>query len=183
MSLRNRKYLCNSFWLDCLGNGKWRGGANVLCDFGGRKRTIACALQNQFWGRPKVGLVWSVPVSSKENDRAWTIGGETCHRWGGLSRTVLGEGFLVRFTSPEFSTPLCRTLRGLPPMYPPPMYPTPAWQSSPILHTSFHEMSDIPAMKVLVCTVCRLWVLLAVLPLRRQRPCTRAHHPINSVSI
>ena len=27
------------------------------------------ALQNQFWTPQKVGLVWSVPVPSKENDR------------------------------------------------------------------------------------------------------------------
>ena len=34
---------------------------------GGGKRTIESALQNQFWRAQKVGLVWSVPVPSKEN--------------------------------------------------------------------------------------------------------------------
>ena len=44
---------------------------------GGGKRTIECALQNQFWRAPKVGLVWSVPFPPpKENDIAWTKGGE-----------------------------------------------------------------------------------------------------------
>ena len=48
------------------------GGANVSCYFWGRrgKRTIERALQNWFWIAQKVGLVWSVPVLSKENDRA-----------------------------------------------------------------------------------------------------------------
>ena len=33
-----------------------------------------------------MGLIWSVPVSSKEDDRAWTNGGEgkTYHRGGGI---------------------------------------------------------------------------------------------------
>ena len=48
------------------------GVQNVSCDFGGGggKRTIECALQNQFWRAQKVGLIWSVPVPSKENDIA-----------------------------------------------------------------------------------------------------------------
>ena len=48
------------------------GGQNVSCDFGGGKRTIERALQNQFWGPQKVGFAWSVPVSSKEINRAKT---------------------------------------------------------------------------------------------------------------
>ena len=52
------------------------GGQNVSCDFvGGGKRTIERALQNQFWRPQKVGITWSVPVSSKENNRAKTNGG------------------------------------------------------------------------------------------------------------
>ena len=51
-------------WL--VGGG---GGQNVPCDEGG-KRTIECSLQSQFWRHQKVGFVWSVPVSCKENDRA-----------------------------------------------------------------------------------------------------------------
>ena len=34
------------------------------------KRTIKCPLQTQFWRPQKVGFVWSVPVSSKENNIA-----------------------------------------------------------------------------------------------------------------
>ena len=37
---------------------------------GGGKRTIKHPLQSQFWRPQKVGFVWSVPVSSKENDIA-----------------------------------------------------------------------------------------------------------------
>ena len=51
------------------------GGQNVSCDFGEGKRTMECAVQSQFWRALKVGLVWSVPVPSKENDIAWTNGG------------------------------------------------------------------------------------------------------------
>ena len=51
------------------------GGQNVSCDFGGGggKRTIECALQNQFWRPQKVGFAWSVPVSFKENNRAKNV--------------------------------------------------------------------------------------------------------------
>ena len=52
------------------------GGQNVSCDFGGGKRTIECALQNQFWKPQKVGFAWSVPVSSKDFfNKAKTNGG------------------------------------------------------------------------------------------------------------
>ena len=40
--------------------------------FWGGKRSTECAIQ--FWRTEKVGLVLSVPVSSKENDRAQTNG-------------------------------------------------------------------------------------------------------------
>ena len=75
----------------------------------GGERTIECPLQNQSL---KVGFVWSVPVSSKENDRVWTNrGGEAYHRWGG-PKPFLGEGFYGMFPIPwvfpsrEFSHPL-----------------------------------------------------------------------------
>ena len=56
--------------LQKFGNSQ-RGGQNVSCDFGGGgKRTIKHPLQNQFWRPQKVGFVWSVLVSSKENDIA-----------------------------------------------------------------------------------------------------------------
>ena len=58
----------------CHPNNSWEfakgGGQNVSCDFWGGKRTIKHPLQNQFWRPQKVGFVWSVPVSSKENDIA-----------------------------------------------------------------------------------------------------------------
>ena len=56
---------------NCLGNRK--GGAKRVARFffwGGGKRTMECPLQSQFWRPQKVGFVWSVPVSSTENDRA-----------------------------------------------------------------------------------------------------------------
>ena len=47
-------------------------GAKRIVQFGGGRgeRTTERAFQNQFWRDQKVGLVWSVPVPSKENDRA-----------------------------------------------------------------------------------------------------------------
>ena len=56
-------------YLRCLGIRKG-GGRNVSCDFGGGKRTIKHPLQNQSRRPQKVGFLWSVPVSSKENDIA-----------------------------------------------------------------------------------------------------------------
>ena len=78
---------------------------------GGGKCTIECALQNQFWRPQKVGFAWSVPVSSKENNRAKTNGGEkTYHRWGG-PKPFLGMGFYGMFSPPlSFFTPLCLPL-------------------------------------------------------------------------
>ena len=57
-------------WEFAKGGG---GGKTYRCDFGGGgggKRAIKHPLQNQFWRPQKVGFVWSVPVSSKENDIA-----------------------------------------------------------------------------------------------------------------
>ena len=83
------------------------GGRNLSCDlgWGGGKRTIEGALKNQFWRPQKVGFGWSVPVSSKENDRG-------VNEWGGErvisggSKAVFGEGFYDMFSPPpEFSNP------------------------------------------------------------------------------
>ena len=102
------------------------GGAKRIVRFwggareGGGKRTqIMRALQKKFWRPQKVGFPWSVPVSSKENNRAKTNGGggETYHRWGGGSKTVFGKGFYGMFSPPlSFPPPfvflrLCRELR------------------------------------------------------------------------
>ena len=55
----------------------------------------------------KVGFAWSVPVSSKENNRAETNGaGKTYHRWGG-PKPFLGRGFMVCFPLPWVFHPLC----------------------------------------------------------------------------
>ena len=76
------------------------GGAKRIVRFWGGKRTIECALQNQFWRPQEVGFAWSVPVSSKENNRAKTNGGgKTYHRWGG-PKPFLGSGFMVCFPLP-----------------------------------------------------------------------------------
>ena len=76
------------------------GGQNVSCDFRGGKRTIGCALQNQFWRPQKVGFAWSVPVSSKENNRAKTNGGAKRIIGGGGPKPFFGRGFMVCFPLP-----------------------------------------------------------------------------------
>ena len=59
-----------------------------------------------------MGFAWSVPVSSKENNRAKTNGGwgERYHRWGVQNRFWEGVVWYV-FPSPEFSIPLCFSLK------------------------------------------------------------------------
>ena len=55
-----------------------------------------------------MGFVRSVPVSSKENDMAWT------NRGGGAGKRIKpfwGAVLWDVFPSPEFSTPLCHSLR------------------------------------------------------------------------
>ena len=56
--------------MGCLGIRKGGGAKRIVAILGGGKRTIKHPLQNQFWRPQKVGFVWSVPVSSKENDIA-----------------------------------------------------------------------------------------------------------------
>ena len=73
-----------------LGNGKG-GGSMYLAIWGGGKRTVECALQIHFWRPLQVGLVWSVPVSCKENDRAWT-NGRGKRIGGGGPKPSLGRG-------------------------------------------------------------------------------------------
>ena len=90
----------SSDWYELVVGNSQRGGQNVSCQFGGGKRTIKCPLQTQFWRPQKVGFVWSVPVSSKENDIAWTGGGrKSYHKWGG-PKPFLGRGFMVCFPLP-----------------------------------------------------------------------------------
>ena len=83
---------------------------------GGGKRTAECALQNHFWRPQKLGLVWSVPLSFKGNDReSPKKGGGGKRIVGGGSKNVFGEGFFAEFTvcfpPPWVSTPLGRSLK------------------------------------------------------------------------
>ena len=58
-----------------------------------------------------MGFAWSVPVSSKENNRAKTNGGGKRIIGGGGVQNRFWEGVLwYVFPSPEFSTPLCFSL-------------------------------------------------------------------------
>ena len=93
-----------------IGNSQ-RGGQNVSCAFGGGggERTVKRPLQTQFWRPQKVGFVWSVPVSSMENDIAWAKGGGNRITSGGGSKTVFGEGFY--FLLPWVPPPLCFSLK------------------------------------------------------------------------
>ena len=62
-----------------------------------------------------MGFAWSEPVSSKENNRAKTNEGGGKRIIGGGVQNRFWEGVLwYVFPSPEFSTPLCFSLRSLP---------------------------------------------------------------------
>ena len=65
MSVFKTHVFAHLSWKAANGGG---GGKTYRAILGG-KRTIECALQTHFWRPQKVGLVWSAPVSSKENDR------------------------------------------------------------------------------------------------------------------
>ena len=96
-----------------------RGGGKtyrVIWGGGGGKRTAERALQNHLWRPQKLGLVWSVPLSFKGNDReSPKKGGGKTYRRGGGPKTFLGRGFSQNlryvFHPPEFSTPLGRSLK------------------------------------------------------------------------
>ena len=91
--------------LNTVGKRQMGGGKRIVRILGG-EQTIEHALQNQVWRPQKVGLVWSVPFSSKQNDRAWiTRGGNVTYRGGEGPKPVLGRGFMVCFPLPESSTP------------------------------------------------------------------------------
>ena len=54
-----------------------------------------------------MGFAWSVPVASKENNRAKTNGGGKRIIGGGGPKTVFGEGFYGMFSPPlSFPPPL-----------------------------------------------------------------------------
>ena len=54
-----------------------------------------------------MGFVWSVPVSSKENNRAKTNGGGQRIIGGGVQNRFWEGVLWYVFPSPEFSTPFC----------------------------------------------------------------------------
>ena len=65
-----RVFLVEKCFNNCLKLGSgWEGGKTYRVNLGGGKRTAECALQNHFWRPQKLGLVWSVPLSFKGNDR------------------------------------------------------------------------------------------------------------------
>ena len=80
--------------------GQWLrgGGKTYRVNLGGGKRTAECALQNHFWRPQKLGLVWSVPLSFKGNDRESPKKGGGKRIVGGGSKNVFGEGFFAEFT-------------------------------------------------------------------------------------
>ena len=64
---------------------------------------LKCPLQTQFWRPQRVGFVWSVPASCKENDIAWTKGGGKFHHKRRGPRPFFGGRALwYVFPSPEF---------------------------------------------------------------------------------
>ena len=96
-------------WLFLVGKSLRGGGQNVPCDLGGE---TCCRVPPpkpvlEFWMPQKVGFVWSVPVSYKENDRVWTNGGGTYLSGGGVPTR---KDLWYVFHSSEFSTPLCFSL-------------------------------------------------------------------------
>ena len=69
---RSPAHCCSHLQVTCvvLENSQRGGQKRIVRFWGGGKRTIKQPLQNQFWRPQKVGFVWSVPVSSKENNIA-----------------------------------------------------------------------------------------------------------------
>ena len=74
------------------------GGAKRIAWIWGGKRTAESALQNHFWRPQKSGLVWSVPLSFKGNDRESPQKGGGKRIGGGGSENVFGEGFFAEFS-------------------------------------------------------------------------------------
>ena len=76
------------------------GGQTYRVNLGGvgGKRTAECALQNHFCRPQKLGLVWSVPLSWKGNDRESPKKGGEKRIVGGGSKNVFGQGFFAEFT-------------------------------------------------------------------------------------
>ena len=88
------------------------GGKTNCAILGRGQRTVDCALQNQLWRPQKAGLVWSVPVSSEENDRAWGTDGGGKHIIGAGSKNLFGRGLSGMSSHPRSfpPPPLCCSL-------------------------------------------------------------------------
>ena len=88
-----------------MGTGKW-GGKRIVRFWGGR-RTVERALQTSFGGLRKLDSSGLCPFPGREQPG----GGERVI--GGVVQNHFGAGgFMVCFPSPEFSTPLRRSLNG-----------------------------------------------------------------------
>ena len=77
-----------------------------------------CPLARKFSSPQKVGLLWSVPFSCKESDRAWSSkggGGEHVIGGGGCPKPLLERGFYgmfsLVFSTPSLTLPINRKLR------------------------------------------------------------------------
>ena len=67
------------------------GGRIVQTHIAPQNRTIERVLQNQVWRPQKVGLVWSVPVSSKKSQRMDKREGKRI-MGGGVQKRFFGGG-------------------------------------------------------------------------------------------
>ena len=121
-------------------------GQNVSREFGGGGETYCrvCSPKPHFWRPQKLGLVWSVPLSCKGNDRESAKKGGGKRIVGGGSKNVLGEGFYAEFPVcfpylwPEGRSWNPRVGR---PLSGPPCFPAPLKTDSPL------EASEEPFLR------------------------------------
>ena len=119
------------------------GGHNVSCDFGeGEERTIECPLQNHVWRLQKVGFVWSVRVSSKEDDMAWTKGG--------------GGKRIIPWAGPRLSWKVCKiwVILGISPHFSP-------FSPVPSLVRKYGNFRTEPGQVFLPCRLWTQWPAIA----------------------
>ena len=97
-----------------LGSG-WGGGKTYRVNLGGGGTYCRVCSPKPLLEASEVGLVWSVPLSFKGNDRESPKRGGGNVSWVGGPKTFLGRGFSPNlryvFHPPEFSTPLGRSLK------------------------------------------------------------------------
>ena len=87
------------------------GGQNVSCNPLGEN--VLWSEPSSFGGLRRWDLVWSAPVSSKDNDRAWTtrVRGKRIIGGGGDPKPCLGTGFYGTFSPPLGSSPFALRLK------------------------------------------------------------------------